>query len=447
MAATSWASNAAHAPSSLPQAFLCTKTGRVMTDPVLSLCGHLFERRVVERAQLRCPHDKIDITDYVSCSELKARIQQHYRTNDDSTTEVRNGKDEANDDAQTPLPPLSFPKLIKRAHEDDIHGMIKLLSEEIVTGSKDASMKIWDSKGSVVAHIDKQVRGYKYWNTALSGLSDGTWISGTRDGWLSQWDSEGKELSSWRYNPSPNARNETNSKERNKARINCVTQAFEDDPKFIFTGTPRFIQLWNTETSRLAWHYKAHDNDWVYCIDPLSSNSMLVVIGSTLEAWSWQDDTLNRNTFIDRKPLLSEKKPYYLSKGNREHIASIARLECNQNLLAAASFDGSVKVVDYNKGEIVRTYWEHKSKIRSDNRVWCIANLNTTCFASGAEDATVKIWDVRTPKSVKTIFSFPGRVSTILKYDEGVLLAGSCPKDPYNSIDKGQIDLLDLRQH
>lgn len=426
-ASASWASVAQAAHSPTPKAYLCTATNRLMKDPVIALCGHLFERSIVEKTGLLCPIDRERVDDFVPCRELKERIQ---------SINSSDGGEKGEEDANDAIAPCTFPSRIPNAHADDIHGMIKLPTGEVVTGSKDASMKIWDGNGEVVKAIS-EVQGYKYWITALESMSDGTWISGTRDGFISQWDPQGNELSTWQYKPSQNVRQGTVCKQRNKTRINCLTQAlgYKDNDAHVFTGTPRYVQLWSLNKKRLVWFEQAHANDWVYCIDPLTPNKMLVVIGSNLEAWSLEKDNIQKDSLV-----LETRSPNASKGGSRPHIASIARLESDPSQLAAASFDGSVKVVDYQKGECVRTYSEHK------DRAWCIANVDSTSFASGADDKTIKIWDQRQAKSVRTIGGHPGRVSTLLKYHDGVILAGSCADDPHGSTEKGQIYRWDLRK-
>lgn len=407
-----------------PQAYCCTATGKLMEDPVLALCGHLFEKCVVEDGSFLCPCDKKKVTDYVACKELKERIKKDYPP-------IKKGK-ATKERVAVVIKSPTFPKLIKNAHSDDIHGMIKLPTGEIITGSKDASIKVWDVNGSNTLTIGG-AKGYRYWITALAPLSDGSWISGTRDGYLSHWSSTSDQLAQWRYNPSSEARKNTYSKTRNKPRICCVVEAKGyDKAMHVYTGTLRYIQLWNVQTQKLVKFFKSHDNDWVYCIDPLTANTMLVVTGPKLEKW-----TLEGGRRFKRVSIIEEKKSL---PRQPQYIAAISRLQGYPHLLAAASFDGSIKVVDFERASIVKNYKEHKG------RAWCIANVNSRFFATGADDKIIRIWDHRMDNSAGHIKEHPGRVSTLLKYDENFILAGSCPDDPYKSKDKGQLNLWDLRR-
>jgi len=107
--------------SDIPRAFCCSETGKLMRDPVLALCGHLFERSVVDGGGTLCPHDKNMVREYVSCAELKELIRERYPKTVTSSVLKHSVL-------------RKFPNVIYRAHDDDIHGIIKLSSGKIVTG-------------------------------------------------------------------------------------------------------------------------------------------------------------------------------------------------------------------------------------------------------------------------------------------------------------------------
>jgi WD40 repeat protein len=73
-------------------------------------------------------------------------------------------------------------------------------------------------------------------------------------------------------------------------------------------------------------------------------------------------------------------------------------------------------------------------------------NLSPQILASSADDRTIKIWDVRQPSSTLTIAGNPGRVSSLLRLSETILISGSCPDDVFASEEKASITFWDIRK-
>ena len=319
-------------------------------------------------------------------------------------------------------------RTIFNAHNDDIHGLISLPNEQFVSGSKDQTLKIWDWEGHCLQTINPSDSryGYAYWITSLTSLDNGLWASGTRDGVVTVWDAEGNEQSSILYTL-PKA--QYVCKERNKFRINCITQT---NDTFLYTGTPKYIQLWNTSTEKMVKYYKASENDWVYCIDLLdNSRDLLVVIGSQLEVWNLHKKTPVRTSLIEEDQS-TQKRP---------HISAITRLEGDSNMVAAAAFDGTVKIVDISAQTVLATWEAHVG------RVWSVINLDRNTLASSADDAKIKIWDVRQFSSVATLsMQNPGRVSSLLRLDSTQFISASCPDDLRRTRQRASISFWDINK-
>lgn len=335
---------------------------------------------------------------------------------------------------------LAEPTLNLNAHTDDIHGLINIRPGIFASGSKDTTVKLWDIHNETQDTLtpDYKRMGYQYWVTALAKVSDTTFARGTRDGFITIWDLDGKELNSFAYTPSRASKDETHAKDRNKQRINVLCQNTFGDPNTFFTGTPKFLQLWDATSGKMLKSWKAHANDWVYCIEPISYDSMIVVTGSMMDIWSQMDKKIPHTT-----PLIAEKR----EAKQRPHISAICRLESNRDLLACAFFDRSVRVVNIATQTVVQTYCEHNpKKVAGKDRVWSVIELEPSCIASCADDATIKIWDLRQPKSVATLGGNPGRVSTLLKINDTQFISGSCPDDVFESKQKAQISFWDIRK-
>lgn len=335
---------------------------------------------------------------------------------------------------RTHITSVSATHRILNAHNDDIHGMLHVAPGVFASGSKDNTVKLWDVAGSnlVTCSSDFQRRGYEYWVTALAKVSETSFASGTRNGCITVWDAKGNELRSFAYTPSNNSKSQTISKNRNKQRINCIAANSFGKQNTFFTGTPRFIQLWDATSGKIMSYWQAHANDWVYCVEPLSRDSIIVVIGSTMNVWSHIYKRSPQVVSVIAEEKNSRESP------QRPHISSIARLSRNSNELACTLFDGSVRIADIAHQSILQEYREHKG------RVWSVVELRPHLLASCADDATIKLWDTRTDHSIHTIGNNPGRVSSLLKIDDNCFISGSCPDKVFESKEKASITFWDI---
>lgn len=459
-----------------PQAFICTHSKRVMEDPVLALCGHLFERSVAYNLK-NCPIDSYPInpSGCITCKELADRIKtwKEGAANETKTTStysyaatvassssssssssrpgqpvIEKGKKPLNflssmASALPPAVPTEAPPqitrrhIVKNAHFDDIHGLAHLSGNRFVSGSKDNSLKIWDHQGNELQKITPAAKGYAYWVTALTKFTNNLWASGTRDGSIAVWNEQGQIMKQFDYRPSEDVKNDTRSKDRNKERINCIVEESSDATRVRFyTGTPKYIHLWDGLSGGLIYEYQVHKNDWVYCIQPLEGKKLIVVIGSDMELWQMNDDGLG----VPKRSMLVKESAHERFANQRPHISAIQQVEKRTNLLASAFFDGSVRVVDIEKQTVVLNWQEHIK------RVWSVINIQDNVIASSADDATIKLWDIRKPKSVMTLDGNPGRVSSLLKLTDAQFISGSCPDKVFTSREKASITFWDIRK-
>ena len=431
----------------IPQAYLCSVSKQVMKYPVLGLCGHLFEEAVVKQTPI-CPKDNLSTREYIVLPQLKERIESFKVLKEKGAAKLEErtaplsfktsfaAMSVSREPVQSPVTPQLTVKplyTLRNAHEDDVHGLIRLSDTSFVSGSKDTSIHMWNDKFEKERSLDMEnlQRGYTHWITALVAFKGGFWASGNRHGTLTVWDKEGKNLSTIRHEMGRDAKDQFFCKDRNKTRINCITEL---DPAegILLAGTAKCIQVWNMKEATLVKEYAASANDWVYCIEVLDNKNFLVVIGSDLEHWDMTSEEPQKSSLISKSHVRDRS-------GKRPHISAITRMLHNTSHFGAAFFDGTVKVIDVPSGKILKTCAEHRE------RVWAVANISPHVFASSADDKTIKIWDVRQEKSVKTIGGNPGRVSSLLLLNPTTLISASCPDKVYESQEKASLSFWDIR--
>ena len=427
-----------------PYGFHCNYSLTIMQNPYLGECGHLFDASVINTNKA-CPNDGMPLVDEncLAIPQLAERINrwqlEHLPppepTPKPSMAQKLQKLHPSDKPTAAALPSLGPSHTLKDAHTDDIHGLIKIAPGVFVSGSKDNAVKLWDVKEKTPTTLRPRyvTRGYEHWVTALCKISDTKFAHGTRSGYVSIWNMEGKELNSFKYTPSACSRDELFCKDRNKERITCISPNTFDDQDCFFTGTPRYIQLWDSNTKKMLEYWETDKNDWVYCIEPLSRDTMIRVIGSRLELWS---NIYDKSPNI--APLINEKKEYNQMR-QRSFISAIVRLDSNRDLMPCALFDGSVRIVNIVSQTVLRVYKEH------EKRVWSVIELQPNIVASSADDKTIKLWDLRAPSSILTIGGNPGRVSSLLKIDDNQFISGSCPDNVYESKEKASICFWDIR--
>ncbi|OJV09339.1 MAG: hypothetical protein BGO14_03170 [Chlamydiales bacterium 38-26] len=329
---------------------------------------------------------------------------------------------------------------VTNAHWDDIH-VLKLLSDgTFITGSKDNTLRKWDSNGKlvrVVLDVEPMDIESKNWITAMGILNDEYWVSGERNGRISLWNTAGDYVRDLK----PRLPKQKHiSHAHNALRVNCFATGLNKQKPSFFIGFPTIFDEYNLIEDKTVSSTEASRNDWVYCIHPLNEKNLLTVTAGFLNIWD-QDSkgNWNRGKAYIREPK-SANSPGALR--NRHHITSLTPLSHSSTHFGIGAFDGSVKVVDISipNDSIVNQWKEHKGK------VWSIENIASQVIASGSDDGMIKLWDIRESKSVHTIKDPLGGVSTLLRLNENVLIAGSCSKTPLESNKGAQLTFYDIRK-
>ncbi len=120
---------------------------------------------------------------------------------------------------------------------------------------------------------------------------------------------------------------------------------------------------------------------------------------------------------IEIVEVKSQKRVAYLWLGF--HVPHHLAFSPDGQRLAAAVWDGTVRVWDIKSGKLLHTF-------RHDDRATCVAfHPDGRQLASGSCDNTAKIWDLETGTEVETLRGHIGYVMTLAYSPDGTLLATS----------------------
>ncbi len=323
----------------------------------------------------------------------------------------------------------------RQVHWDDIHALKLLSNGNFVSGSKDNSLCIWNQNGKlvkIVRDIEPTAMDEKAWITSIGILNKDYWVSGERNGRVCLWTTEGDFV----RNILPKMPGSGHvSHAFNAKRVNAIAAGLDPHSPSLFLGFPTLMDEFSFIENRTITSTLIHKNDWVYCIHPLTDKKVMNVVAGNLEVWEKTERQWKRS-----KLLVSENRKK--RNNDREHISSLTQIEGNANLYGFGVFGGGVKVIDIQKETIVNSWQEHAQH----KRVWSTENIAPQVLASSGEDKLIKIWDLRENKSVSTMGPHVGEVTSLLKLNPQTLVAGTCGRDVSNHPTTAQFEFYDLRQ-
>jgi len=325
---------------------------------------------------------------------------------------------------------------ITLVHDDDIHTLLQVDKEHFISGSKDCTVKLWTVNGDSVKNLyTPDASSYKRWVTCSAITNTGTVVCGFRDGSFRLWQDNFRSSQCWERHASA----EFKSKQRNKNRVNCIVADGQDH---ILAGSAIEFSEWDVsqDPACIATH-SVSANDWVYCIERLNVDKLLVVIGSNLETYTTTDQGRSwkrMHIHIDG----NKQHRYQTAQGQqRPHISAIQRIR-GSSLVACACFDGVLRWSDLEADVSPFKSQAHKG------RVWTVLSVPSQeqqQVVTSGDDGCICFWDYRTRSKVKTISGHEGRVSQLMFVNDMQLLAASCPDNPHSSKAKGQFTYWDMR--
>jgi len=328
--------------------------------------------------------------------------------------------------------------IIDDAHFGDIHGFIKLSDGTFISGSKDNSLIKWNYHGELVKVVDEvepMEQSPRDWITSLQVVNESYWLSGERNGRVSLWKTNGSFVKDIQLRLPQ--RGEHVGHNYNAQRVNCFATGLNKSAPSFFAGFATRFTEYNLIEGQVS-STKVHKNDWIYCITPLTEDKLLTVTGCALDVWSRVDrDWYKTETLISEGPYIPSPKGK--KKAQRPFISSMAPLNALHTHFALGVFDGSVKVMDIQTKGIIKEWNEH------EKRVWSVQTITENLFASSGEDKTIRFYDIRQSDSVHIIRDHVGQVTSMLTLDENILLAGTCSDDPIFGKNGAEIRFYDIR--
>ncbi len=325
---------------------------------------------------------------------------------------------------------------VTNVHWGDIHVLKLLADRTFITGSKDNSLMKWNERGErvcVVSEVELTESDEKDWITAACILNDEYWVSGERSGRISLWTTAGEYIKSLKPKM---PKSDHVSHHFNRHRVTCLSPGTNQQKLSFFIGFPTMFDKFNVIEGRTASSTVVHNNDWVYCIHPLTDSRILTVTAGTLELWEMREKP-QKEWERGKKPLLQETQKMY---GQRPFISCLTPLQSSPQHFGLAIFGGGVKVYDLQQGKVVQQWREH------ERRIWALENVSPQLFATGGEDRTIKFWDIRSPQSVRTTAKHVGEVTALMKLADNLLVAGTCPPDTVRTNEGAQLLFYEMRK-
>ncbi len=223
-----------------------------------------------------------------------------------------------------------------------------------------------------------------------------------------------------------NSQSHIRCKERNLNRVNVILPTAKEGQALI--GLPTKLALVDCKTENILVQTQVSTNDWVYILEYLTSDVLLVAIGARLVTIK-----LGPNCFRKGADIV---KPSVHHGKQKAFISSVKRLSTSE--FALAKFDGKVDLVDVETCSLINRFSGHSG------RVWTVERIAPKVITSGADDGKLIIWDIRAKGPMRTLDLKNGRVSNLLSLNQNLLVSSSCPDRPTKDVG-ASIDIFDVR--
>ena len=215
------------------------------------------------------------------------------------------------------------------AHKSAIWSMIKLSNNNIVSGSSDKMIKVWDIFSGLTDPIIK-LRGHKGTIFCLGEIEKNKLLSGSEDKTIKLWDLIEKKCIMSLNDP-------------NNSKINCLH--ILPDPGFIVTGgDDNLLKIWNIYSEFVPNTLIGHECT-IWSITSINDDNTIIASGSS-------DNTIKIWDLISLKCL-------FTLEGHENTISSLKVL--NNEFLVSSSWDKNIKIWNLKLRNCVVTLKGHNN--------------------------------------------------------------------------------------
>ena len=243
------------------------------------------------------------------------------------------------------------------AHSSAIWSMLKLSNDNVVTGSSDKLIKVFDL---VNQHSEPliQLRGHKGTVFCLGELEKNKILSGSEDRTIKMWDLTTKRCVKNIIDP-------------NESKINCF-YIMKDYGFVLAGGDDNLIKIWNIYSDiqpNISNCLQGHECT-IWSLASISDDDSIIASGSS-------DNTIKIWDLTKLKCVLS-------LEGHENTVSSLKLL--NNSFLASSSWDQTAKIWNLRTKTCVCTIKGH------NNIVWDIIQLESGDLATCSSDMSIIVW-------------------------------------------------------
>lgn len=251
-------------------------------------------------------------------------------------------------------------------HTEKIVSLIQLSSGELVSGSYDNRIYIWDlgdARGKRVINEDGRV-------FSLLEFENGKLLCGTSKNVINLWDIQSEAINKiFRF-------------EGHELWVNCLVKC--TDEFFASASNDSKIKIWDYNKRKCISTLKGH-GDCILSLILLKNNFLCSGAADlTIRIWDWQNE-----------------KCLKVLKGHEKWVKCIYELD--NGIIVSGSDDKTIKL--WKDDKQILTLVGHNHSIRA------LCQINPKYFASASFDCTIKIWEIDTWKCIQTLL---GHISNII---------------------------------
>ena len=256
-------------------------------------------------------------------------------------------------------------------HSEKIVSLIELSSGQIVSGSYDYTIRIWNAntlKTEKIINEDGRV-------FSLLEFEKGKLLAGTSNNVINLWDldldiSNDKSVFSFKGH---------------ELWVNCLVKI--DDNHFASASNDSKIKIWNYYKRIFVKNLNGH-TDCILSLILLRNNYLCSGSADlTIKIWDWKNEKCEETL-----------------TGHEKWVKSV--FELDNGIILSGSDDKTIKI--WKNYEPILTLEAHQHAVRT------FCQINKKYFASGSFDYTIKIWEIKTWKCVQTLLGHGSNIICII---------------------------------